>query len=101
MKDKIVVSAIELRQQLGDLLNRAYYQDATIYIKRRGKIIAKLVAEKSPDIITTKPKVGKKVSILETPSPKASTKTPVSQEETLKKLREELDKVSPSDYYNQ
>jgi len=101
MKDKIVVSAIELRQQLGDLLNRAYYQEATIYIKRRGKIIAKLVAEKSPDIVGTKSKANENISILNNSSKTTSTKSHASQEETLKRLKEELDKVSPSDYYNQ
>lgn len=43
MDDTVSVNAVELRQSLGELLNRVYYQGITVNVKRRGKVIAKLV----------------------------------------------------------
>lgn len=42
MENTVSVNAVQLRQSLGELLNRVYYQGITVLIKRRGKVIAKI-----------------------------------------------------------
>ncbi|HOU75792.1 MAG TPA: hypothetical protein PK957_01555 [Candidatus Dojkabacteria bacterium] len=43
MENVVNVNAVQLRQAMGELLNRVYYQGITVHIKRRGKVIAKIV----------------------------------------------------------
>lgn len=47
MENVVNVNAVQLRQSMGELLNRVYYQGITVHIKRRGKVIAKIVPSDS------------------------------------------------------
>jgi len=38
-----VVSALEARKKLGELLNRAFYKGEEILVERKGRLIAKIV----------------------------------------------------------
>lgn len=38
-----VVSAIEARKNLGELLNRVLYRGEEIFVERKGKLVAKIV----------------------------------------------------------
>ncbi|MBN1374176.1 hypothetical protein JW962_02470 [Candidatus Dojkabacteria bacterium] len=46
----VVVNAIDLRQNMGDLVNRVFYQGLTVFVKRRGKVVAKLIASDKSEV---------------------------------------------------
>lgn len=72
MAKEIYVNALDLRKQLGELLNRIYYQGITVYVKRRGRVIAKIEPMETASNVDTladatmtaaQPNAGEEVSV--------------------------------------
>jgi prevent-host-death family protein len=85
-KEQFTLSAIDLRRQFGDSVNRAYYQNIEILIDRRGKIVAKLVSAEEVN-------APNKETVLDELAPSSSKDITLSAVEVRRQLGDLLNRV--------
>ena len=90
MENTVSVNAVQLRQSLGELLNRVYYQGITVHIKRRGKVIAKIIPSDTTSTTANSQSVADTSKTVGNQSVTGVTNTQSFSSDDLRKIQEDL-----------